>query len=85
MSQTISTITLDADVQGLGVVNRKIILKRIPLGQPRPSDFEVMTDELPAIADGQTVPNKSKITPLMTARLPETLQHRPDCERHKFA
>ena len=38
---------------GRGVVNRRVVLKRIPEGEPKPSDFEIVTEELPAIADGQ--------------------------------
>ena len=36
-----------------GVINRRIVLKRIPEGEPKPSDFEVVTEEVPAIAKGQ--------------------------------
>jgi len=36
-----------------GVVNRRIVLKRIPEGEPKPSDFEVVTEEVPPIAEGQ--------------------------------
>ncbi len=35
------------------VVNRRIVLKRNPEGVPKPSDFEVVTEEVPAIAEGQ--------------------------------
>ena len=38
---------------GRGVVNRRVVLKRIPEGEPKPSDFAMVTEELPAIADGQ--------------------------------
>ncbi len=38
---------------GRGVFNRRVVLKRIPEGEPKPSDFEMVTEELPAIADGQ--------------------------------
>ncbi len=48
----LSTEDQDRDL-GLGVVNRRVVLKRIPEGEPKPSDFEMVTEELPAIADGQ--------------------------------
>ncbi len=35
------------------VVNRRIVLKRNPEGEPTPSDFEVVTEEVPPIAEGQ--------------------------------
>ena len=35
------------------VVNRRIVLKRNPEGEPAPSDFEVVTEEVPSIAEGQ--------------------------------
>ncbi len=38
---------------GGGVVNRRIVLKKNPEGEPKPSDFEVVTEEVPAIAEGQ--------------------------------
>ena len=34
-------------------VNRKIVLKKNPNGEPKPSDFELVTEEVPAIEDGQ--------------------------------
>ena len=44
----------DGDLaRGGGVVNRRIVLKRNPEGEPRPSDFEVMTEEVPPIAEAQ--------------------------------
>ncbi len=39
--------------QRVEVVNRRIVLKRNPEGEPRPSDFEVVTEEVPAVAEGQ--------------------------------
>ena len=36
-----------------GHVNRRIVLKRNPEGEPTPSDFEVVTEEVPPIAEGQ--------------------------------
>ena len=39
--------------QRVGVVNRRIVLKRNPEGEPKPSDFEVVTEEVPAVAEGQ--------------------------------
>ncbi len=36
-----------------GHVNRRIVLKRNPEGEPKPSDFEVVTEEVPPIAEGQ--------------------------------
>ena len=39
--------------QGGGVVNRRIVLKRNPEGEPKPSDFEVVTEEVPPVAEGQ--------------------------------
>jgi len=36
-----------------GHVNRSIVLKRNPEGEPKPSDFEVVTEEVPPIAEGQ--------------------------------
>ncbi len=39
--------------RGGGVVNRRIVLKRNPEGEPKPSDFEVVTAEVPPIAEGQ--------------------------------
>ncbi len=38
---------------GSVVVNRRIVLKGNPSGEPKPSDFEMVTEEVPAIADGQ--------------------------------
>lgn len=35
------------------IVNRKIILKKNPEGEPKPSDFELVTEEMPPIEDGQ--------------------------------
>ncbi len=44
----------DGDLaRGGGVVNRRIVLKRNPEGEPKPSDFEVVTEELPPVAEGQ--------------------------------
>ena len=39
--------------RGSGVVNRRIVLKKNPEGEPKPSDFEVVTEEVPPIAEGQ--------------------------------
>ena len=39
--------------RGGGVVNRRIVLKRNPEGEPKPSDFEVVTEEVPPVAEGQ--------------------------------
>ncbi len=39
--------------RGGGVVNRRIVLKKNPEGEPKPSDFEVVTEEVPPIAEGQ--------------------------------
>jgi hypothetical protein len=39
--------------RGGGVVNRRIVLKRNPEGEPKPSDFEVVTEEVSPIAEGQ--------------------------------
>ena len=33
--------------RGGGVVNHRIVLKRNPEGEPKPSDFEVVTEEVP--------------------------------------
>ena len=35
------------------IVNRKVVLKQPPQGEPQPSDFETVSEELPAIEDGQ--------------------------------
>ena len=35
------------------VINRRIVLRRNPDGVPKTSDFEVVTEEVPAIAEGQ--------------------------------
>ena len=44
----------DGDVAHVGVViNRRIVLRRNPDGEPKTSDFEVVTEEVPAIAEGQ--------------------------------
>ncbi len=44
----------DGDLaHGGGVVNRRIVLKRNPEGEPKPSDFEVVTEDVAAIAEGQ--------------------------------
>ena len=40
-------------VRGGGVVNRRIVLKKNPEGEPKPSDFEVVTEEVPPVAEGQ--------------------------------
>jgi NADPH-dependent curcumin reductase CurA len=46
--------TQDGDrTHGGGVVNRRIVLKRNPEGEPTPSDFEVMTEEVLPIAEAQ--------------------------------
>ena len=39
--------------RGGAVVNRRIVLKRNPEGEPKPSDFEVVTEEVPPVAEGQ--------------------------------
>ncbi len=38
--------------QGSKVLNRRIVLKRNPEGEPKPSDFEMVTEEVPAITEG---------------------------------
>jgi NADPH-dependent curcumin reductase CurA len=38
---------------GADVANRRIVLKTIPVGEPKPSDFEVVKEQVPPIADGQ--------------------------------
>ena len=44
----------DGDLaHGGGVVNRRIVLKKNPQGEPKPSDFEMVTEEVPPIAEGQ--------------------------------
>lgn len=35
------------------IFNRRIVLKRNPVGEPTPSDFEVLSEELPPIESGQ--------------------------------
>ncbi len=39
--------------RGGGVVNRRIVLKRNPEGEPKLSDFEVVTEQVPPVAEGQ--------------------------------
>lgn len=34
-------------------INRRVVLKSVPDGEPKPSDFELVTNEIPTIADGQ--------------------------------
>ena len=44
----------DGDLaHGGGVVNRRIVLKRNPEGEPKPSDFEVVTEDVAPVAEGQ--------------------------------
>jgi NADPH-dependent curcumin reductase CurA len=38
---------------GADVASRRIVLKTIPVGAPKPSDFEVVKEQVPPIADGQ--------------------------------
>jgi hypothetical protein len=35
------------------VVNRKVIMKKLPDGMPKPSDFEIVTEEITSIEDGE--------------------------------
>lgn len=42
-----------ASVAAGGVTNRRVVLKSNPVGDPKPSDFEIVTETLPAIAEGQ--------------------------------
>ncbi|MEM7016971.1 MAG: NADP-dependent oxidoreductase [Pseudomonadota bacterium] len=35
------------------ITNRKIIMKQAPVGEPKASDFETVTETLPALGDGQ--------------------------------
>ncbi len=44
---------MNARDDGGAVVNRRIVLKRNPQGEPRPSDFETVTEEVPSIEEGQ--------------------------------
>ncbi len=39
--------------RGGEVVNRRIVLRRNPEGEPKPSDFAVVTEEVPPVAEGQ--------------------------------
>lgn len=36
-----------------GLVNRRIVLKKVPVGEPKPTDFELLMEPLSAIGDGQ--------------------------------
>ena len=35
------------------IVNRKVVLKQVPQGEPTASDFELVEEEMPAIRPGQ--------------------------------
>ena len=35
------------------MLNRRIVLKQNPEGEPKPSDFEVVTEEIPSIEEGR--------------------------------
>lgn len=35
------------------MMNRRIVLKKNPVGEPKPSDFETVTEEIPPIEDGR--------------------------------
>lgn len=37
----------------LGLTNRRVVAKRIPLGEPQDSDFEIVTEPVPPIKDGE--------------------------------
>ena len=51
--QGLAIAPVEDRARGGGVVNRRIVLKRNPEGEPTPSDFEVGTEEVPPIAEGQ--------------------------------